>query len=434
MVGLVAASLLLATAPAHAVNDPAFDKQWGMTLIGAPNAWATGRGAGITIAVVDTGVHLTHEDLKDKILPGRNIIDPSKPPQDDDGHGTHVAGIAAAETDNGRGVVGVAPDARILPVKVLDANGMGSSADVAAGIRYAADQHAQIINLSLGDVAQSVFGPTFTDAVEYAWSKGSICVVAAGNSYITSSGYETQDAVVVSSVDRNDQRPTYSSGVGKAKWGIAAPGGAGTNPIPDSNDIFSSWWYSKDPSATNYYAYDAGTSMAAPHVSGALAVLRGLGLDPAAAIDRLLSTAKDIGTAGKDPTFGYGRLDVAKAVSGLGSRSGQTATTASGGGRTTRTTRRSTGGSTGGTAPKGTAASTTSPTTAAVDPGAGTTVAEPATGSPGAADTPRRLSPEVIPRSSRDRPWAAAAAALVLLVVSGSMGSSAARRARPRPG
>jgi subtilisin family serine protease len=312
-----AAALVLALTPlpAHAAGDPDLPKQWGMTQIGAPTAWNQGKtGTGITIAIVDTGVDLAHSEFvkPNRLLPGVNLITPGTPPQDDNGHGTHVAGIAAAAL-NGMGVAGVAPDARILPVKVLDSTGSTVGDSVDRGIRWAADQGAQVINLSLSSGGQEVLGPGTADAVSYAWSKGSICVFAAGNSYVLGSGFADQNALVVSAVDRHDDKPDYSNGVGDAKWGIAAPGGGGTF-APQQDLIWSTYW---DGSHPNDYAYDAGTSMAAPHVTGAAAVLRSLGLTPQQTIDRLLATAKDIGPTGKDSTFGYGRLDLAKAVAGL---------------------------------------------------------------------------------------------------------------------
>src|SRR5207249_216773 len=135
-------------------NDPLFPHQWGLTQIKAPDAWAHGAlGAGVTIAIVDTGVDLNHPDLGSKIVAGADLVSGetcTPGDQDLNGHGTHVAGIAAALTNNGIGVAGTAPDAKIMPVRVLDSTGSGSTDDVAAGIRWAADHGAQVINLSLG--------------------------------------------------------------------------------------------------------------------------------------------------------------------------------------------------------------------------------------------------------------------------------------------
>jgi subtilisin family serine protease len=135
-------------------NDPLFARQWALDQVNAPEAWARGaRGAGTTVAIVDTGVDLQHPDLSSKLVTGHDFVadnnDCPAGPQDENGHGTHVAGIAAAVTNHGIGVAGVAPDAQIMPVRVLDADGSGSSEDVAAGITWAADHGAEVINLSL---------------------------------------------------------------------------------------------------------------------------------------------------------------------------------------------------------------------------------------------------------------------------------------------
>jgi subtilisin family serine protease len=303
---LVALSLCArAGASAPVANDPGFSKQWGMRLIGAPAAWATATGRGVTIAVVDTGVDLHHEDLMAKLVPGYNVVHRDQPPQDDAGHGTHVAGIAAATVGNGKGVVGVAPDASIMPIKALDSHGTGTAQSITDGIEWAVDHGAQIVNLSLGAELQGVVGPSFSTAIEYAWAKGAICVVAAGNSFLLSSGFTTQHAVVVGAVGPEDRKPLYASTVGPAMWGISAPGGMADGV--DGHDILSAY-------PNNQYAYMAGTSMAAPHVAGALAILRSLGLSPDQAITRLLSTAKDLGDR---YTYGTGRLDIAAAVAGL---------------------------------------------------------------------------------------------------------------------
>ncbi|HYH27843.1 MAG TPA: S8 family serine peptidase, partial [Actinomycetota bacterium] len=134
--------------------------------------------------------------------------------------------------------------------------------------------------------------------------------VAAGNDFVLSSGYADEPTLVVSATDRRDAKPSYSSGVGGARWGIAAPGGAG-GTAPREDDVFSTY--------PDGYAYMAGTSMAAPHVAGAVALLRSAGLSPQRTVDRLLSTAKDIGPPGRDSTFGAGRLNAGAALRGLGS-------------------------------------------------------------------------------------------------------------------
>jgi len=354
-------------ASALTANEPALEQQWGMKKIGAPAAWSNGlTGAGITIGVVDSGVDLVHEDLAAKIVPGTDLVEPGTSPQDDFGHGTHVAGIAAAITGNGRGVTGVAPDAAILPVKVLDNQGRGA-ANIDEGIRWAVDHGAHVVNVSIGDLLEPISGPPFTEAIRYAWSKDVICVVSAGNSFIFNSASSDEPALVVSATTPDDTLAAYSNGVGGAAWGIAAPGGAGeTN---EADDILSTYWVG---GRSNQYAYLSGTSMAAPHVAGAAALLRAAGLTPQQTVDRLLATAKDLGPPGRDSNFGAGRLDVAKAVEGLGGAGGGGSGTGGGAGGGTTTTTASAGGgsgsgggSSGGTSSGSGAGSKTTRTTAA---------------------------------------------------------------------
>ncbi|MBW3548271.1 MAG: S8 family serine peptidase [Actinobacteria bacterium] len=320
MTALVLALVALVPAVAGASNDPFFPQQWGLQAIGAEGAWGAGRGGGVIIAVVDTGVDAAHPDLAAKIVGARSFIEepdvgnpgecPTTVADDCNGHGTHVAGIAGASTGNAVGVAGVAPDARIMPVRVLNGNGIGSVSAVAQGIRYAADNGADVINLSFGEIATSVtLAPAFVDAVRYAWSRGAIPVVAAGNSFVRSSGFTDEPAIVVTALTRSGTRPGYASGVGGARWGLAAPGGDGA-PNQDCNvqvGIVSTF-------AGGGYACLVGSSMATPHVAGAAAVLRGMGLAPQQVVDTLLSTADDVGTPGSDATFGAGSLNLARAV------------------------------------------------------------------------------------------------------------------------
>lgn len=337
---VLAALVLLAGAvfgtPASADSgDVAYDAglQWNLHQIGAEAAWAVGTGRGTTIAVIDSGVAVDHEDLAGQLVEGTACQDtggdPSRcqgAPDDDDGHGTHVAGVAAAATGNGVGIAGTAPDARIMPVKVLfracaTCQSTGEAEDVSAAVRWAADRGADVINLSLGSTTSAVFGARFADAVRYAWSKGSIPVVAAGNDAVLTADLDDAPAIVVSATDRDDGAPAYSNGVGTAQWALSAPGGDGSD-TPDScsqqgepRGVLSTYWSPDDPEGA--YACLSGSSMAAPHVSGALAILRSAGLSPDVAVQRLLDTAVDLGDPGPDARFGAGRLDLAAAVAGI---------------------------------------------------------------------------------------------------------------------
>jgi serine protease len=411
-------------APAHArsVNDPALARQWGLAKIGASAAWDTATGAGTTIAVIDSGVDLTHEDLAAKLLPGKDYTGLGSV-QDDCGHGSHVSGIAAASTNNGKGVAGVAPDAKILPVKVLATSGgrcAGNTSDIQDGIRWATDQGATVINLSLGSDIQFLTGSGLGDSLSYAWSKGAIPVVAAGNSSLFGSGYSNESAIIVTASGFADDSPSYSSTTGGAKWAMSAPGGDGTG---DDHDILSAYY---EAGRTNDYALLAGTSMATPHVAGAAAVLRSMGLTPQQTVDRLLSTATDLGTKGKDNLFGSGRLDLAKAVAAGGGTAAPTtakptttvkpATPAA-----TTTTRRPVSAGTG----------TSSVTSGSVAPAPGPagavpdTTAAPASSLPAAGALPPAtvvLQDDPAPASSKDRPLALLA--LAGLGIGGALGAT----------
>lgn len=315
--------LVLVHTPARAQTceqgDPGRSLQWGLSRVGASEGWAAGTGDGTVIAIVDTGVDLLHEDLVDQLVAGHDFVDDDADPRDENGHGTHVAGIAGASTDNCRGVSGIAPGVRLMPVRVLDENGDGFSDDVRAGVEWAVDNGADVVNLSLGVEGAQLFGTALDAAVNYAWDNGVIPVVAAGNDYVLGSGFADEPALVVAATTRDDTKPTYSNGVGSAKWGLAAPGGSSSQAVPadEEEDVLSTWWNRDEPGEHDVYAYDSGTSMAAPHVAGAAAILRSLGLSPQETVDRLLATARDIGPRGDDSTFGHGLLDVAAATEGF---------------------------------------------------------------------------------------------------------------------
>jgi subtilisin family serine protease len=418
---LLVVALLATAAPASAAGDPARSRQWDLDVIGADAAHRVADGAGVVVAVVDSGVDLQHEDLAGHLVPGHDFVDDDDVPQDEFGHGTHVAGLITAAAGNGRGIEGVAPGAKVMPIRVLGADGSGNLDDVVAGIRWAIVHGAKVINLSLGEDTQTLLGPAFGDALREAWAAGVVPVVSAGNQFLAGSGFRREPALVVAATDRKDTKPTYSSGTGAAQWGIAAPGGE----LPDlgaDGAILSTYWTGKAP---DQYAYLAGTSQAAPHVAGAVAVLLSTGrFTPSEAVHRLLDTAKDIGPRGHDGTFGAGRLDLAAAVAGLPERTaGRPATVtpppAPKPVRTTTTTTVLPVPTPALTAPTPTALAAPVPLSRPT-----TTVRQPAVVASG------RLGRDATADPAPERAWAAAAAVVLL----GGVGAATAvvgRRRRP---
>lgn len=322
-------------------NDPLFARQWGLRQINAPGAWSRGaRGKGVTIGVVDSGVDLGHPDLRAKLLPGVDLVrkanglsGPGCPgPQDENGHGTHVAGIAAAITNNGIGVAGTAPGARILPVRVLDKTGSGDTNTVDAGIRWAAAHGAKVINLSLGgDLPLIGDLPGQNDAtqaaVAYAFSKGAVVVGSAGNSTSPLCDYPAAaaNAVCVGATDEHGMPSAYSNFPVSPNDTVAvrAPGGAGS-PVfcEDDGDIWSTMWPKSDDDncGGTIRGYDtlAGTSMSAPYVSGVAALLAGRGLTAPQILQCLKAHSSNAGSY--EPVYGYGIVDAAAAVGACGSR------------------------------------------------------------------------------------------------------------------
>ena len=320
---MIVFALLLLLAPGAQAADPLRGEQWNLDLIGVPGAHTVTRGDGAVVAVVDTGIDAAHQDLQGRLLPAANFVTGKSNANDEDGHGTHVTGIVSASTDNGIGVASVAPGAQVLPVRVLDEDGSGSDSEVARGIDHAIAQRVHVINLSLGGNALSSFlpGGEFGDAIQRAVDAGIVVVAAAGNDTIPLCEQpEVRGKILcVGAVDRRGMRAFYSSGDSAT---IMAPGGNGTG-----DDILSTIPGSK-------YDRIAGTSQAAPHVSGVAALLVARGVRGPAAIDRILATARDAGMPGNDPVYGAGILDANAALAGLGGGSGSGAGGGSSGGGT----------------------------------------------------------------------------------------------------
>lgn len=230
---------------------------WGVERVNAPKAWAKGlTGKGVVVAVIDTGIKLEHPDLKDNIKGGKNTHSSRKSPEDDQGHGTHVAGTIAA-LNNDKGVVGVAPEAKLLAVKALDSYGGGKMANVAKGILWAVKNGAHVINMSLG---QERNNDALQAAVEYALSKNVIIVASSGNDGYDLIQYPAayKGVIVVGASDINNKKARFSNY------------GPHVTFIAPGQDIVSTYLY-------DMYSFNSGTSMSTPCVAGlaALAVQAG---------------------------------------------------------------------------------------------------------------------------------------------------------------
>lgn len=299
-------------------NDSYYNSyQWNLPKIKADYVWDIQKGgSNVVIAIIDTGVSLSHPDLAGKLVAGYDAVAHDGDPSDENGHGTHVAGIAAAITNNGVGVAGVSWNSRIMPVRVMDAAGNGWDSDIAEGIIWAADNGADVINLSLGGASSSP--QTLQIAVNYANARGVTVVAAAGNIPNGAITYPAACANVigVAATDSNDNRASFSN------YGyfvdVAAPGVS----------IRSTFW-NTDPTQWpigNAYADGSGTSMASPHVAGLAALL--LSEYPSsttAQIERAIeATAVDLGTPGRDNYYGYGRIDAMAAINYGGAKSNLT--------------------------------------------------------------------------------------------------------------
>ncbi|MCK5242865.1 S8 family serine peptidase [bacterium] len=305
-------------------------QQWYLSKVNANFAWSVADGSeNITVAVVDSGVDLNHPDLKNRLVRGATLVSqedysPTSEGMDDHGHGTHVAGIIAAQSNNNLGISGCAWKGKIMPIKVLNNKGEGLDSDIAVGIRWAVDAGAKIINLSLGGYGDDGSPPpVLQEAVDYAYSQGCLVIAAAGNTGDNTVHYPgaLEHVIAVAATDPWDQRAAYSTYGSYVD--LAAPGGAGADQFSRATGMLSTYWNENSHitdkssgSEAGEYAIMAGTSFAAAVVSGAALVV--WGNQPSYTVDEvenvLLDSAVDVGAIGADIRTGNGRIDLLAAL------------------------------------------------------------------------------------------------------------------------
>jgi thermitase len=275
-------------------NDPGYASQWHLPMISTPSAWAgTSGSSSVIIAVLDTGVDTTHPDLAPKIIPGWNFWDNNSDTSDVYGHGTAVAGTAAAASNNGLGVASVAWGCRIMPIRISAVNGSASISAIANGLTWAADRGARIANISYKVTNYSVV----RSAAQYFQSKGGVVVIAAGNDKMFDANSDNPYVLTVSATDGNDNLASFSNTGNNVD--LAAPGVS----IDTTN-------------RGGGYGFWGGTSFSAPIVAGvaALVVSANQNLSGSQIQNLLKQTSDDRGTPGWDPSFGWGRVNAARAV------------------------------------------------------------------------------------------------------------------------
>jgi serine protease len=297
-------------------NDKYYPLQWNFPLINLPDAWDISTGEGVVVAVVDTGINPFGRDSfgsrsDDRLMLGYNAIAGTRGGIDFNQHGTHVAGTIGQETDNGTGVAGIAYNAKLLPVKALSFLGGGFYYSIINGIRWATDNGADVINLSLGGSANSLL---LEEAVDYAYERGVTVVAAAGNDGTDEVLYPAafEHCISVGAVRYDKQLASYSNYGDKLD--LVAPGGDAEIYDYEDGILQETFWAFGIGWG---YVWSSGTSMASPHVAGVAALIKSIhpeyGPDDIRQV--LENTAQDLGLPGWDERYGYGLVDAHAAVS-----------------------------------------------------------------------------------------------------------------------
>lgn len=329
MVVLLLLTLLVqhAAAAQGTPNDALYAEQWALEMVGAPCAWQVTTGSPeVTVAVLDTGVDLNHPDLASQVrADGYDFVDDDGDPSDENGHGTHVSGIIAARLNNGEGIVGLAPNVRILPVRVLDAEGSGQDQWIADGIRFATERGAKVINLSLGAtlfLATPSSAPVIATAIREAQAAGALVVLAAGNDFLplpNALQVEAGDVMVIAASTSDDHKAAFSN---SGPWvDVTAPGEDILSTMPTYEVYLTSAALPSEERFRQNYDYMSGTSMATPYVAALAALL--FAAHPnwsAAQVQQRIKTTADEAIYANAPRLrrfrllGMGRIDACAAL------------------------------------------------------------------------------------------------------------------------
>lgn len=329
-------------------NDPEYTFQWHFPAVNAPSAWEISAGSGIVVAILDTGIayedhpipshelDTVYEEVTQyyrapdfsgtNFVPGYDFVNDDAHPNDNSAHGTHVAGTVAQTTNNSIGAAGLAFDCSLMPVKVLDYSGSGAASELADGIYWAADNGAQVINMSLGWFPGYDPGATVHDAVEYAYNQGVVLVASTGNWGTGTVSFPAAypEVIAVGATKYDNQIADYSQYGPELE--VMAPGGdvyLDENGDGEVDGVLQQTFIGHrfgppevlaDPTDFDYYFYD-GTSMAAPHVAALVALMIANGQTGIENIRTILhETAVDLGEAGRDDFYGYGLIDAYSAL------------------------------------------------------------------------------------------------------------------------